>query len=89
VKLNEVVAASSSIGETRSRRAKTELIASCLRRLRPEEVRVAVAYLSGRLPQGTIGVGWASLRDRPRPAIDPTLELLEVDAALERIEEAS
>jgi DNA ligase-1 len=85
VKLSEIASTSSSLGETRSRRAKTELIASCLRRLHPEEIRVAVAYLSGRLPQGTIGVGWASLRDRPRPAIDPTLELLEVDAALERI----
>jgi len=89
VKLHEIVSTSSSIGETRSRTAKTELIASCLRRLRPEEVRVAVAYLSGRLPQGTIGVGWASLRDRPRRAIDPTLELLEVDAALERIKFAA
>jgi ATP-dependent DNA ligase I len=85
VRLTEIVSTSSSIGETRSRKAKTELIASCLRRLRLEEVPVAVAYLSGRLPQGTVGVGWASLRDRPRPAGEPTLELLEVDAVLERI----
>jgi ATP-dependent DNA ligase I len=89
VKLAEIVSASAAIGQTRSRRAKTELIASCLRGLRPEEVPIAVAYLSGRLPQGTIGVGWASLRDRPPPASEPTLESLEVDAAFERIRSAA
>jgi len=89
VKLAEIVSASAAIRQTRSRRAKTELIASCLRGLRPEEVPIAVAYLSGRLPQGTVGVGWASLRDRPPPASGPTLELLEVDAAFERIRSAA
>src|SRR4029453_10970153 len=59
--------------------------ASCLRRLQPEEAPIAVAYLSGRLPQGAIGVGWAPLRDRPPPAAGSTLGLIEVDAALERI----
>jgi len=46
---------------------------------------VAVSYLSGELPQGTVGVGWASLRDLPPPAAGPTLELLEVDGALTRL----
>jgi ATP-dependent DNA ligase I len=89
VRLAEVVSTSEAIGATRSRTAKTELIAACLRHLRPEEVPLAVAYLSGRLPQGTIGVGWASLRDRPPPAAEPTLELLAVDAALERMKAAA
>ena len=89
VKLDDIVTTSASIGQTRSRRAKIELIAACLRRLRPDEVPVAVAYLSGRLPQGTIGVGWASLRDRPPPANEATLELLDVDAALDRIRTAT
>jgi DNA ligase-1 len=89
VKLAEIVSTSEAIGKTRSRKAKTELMAACLRRLRPEEVPLAVAYLSGRLPQGTIGVGWASLRDRPPPASEPRLELLEVDDALERIQTAA
>jgi ATP-dependent DNA ligase I len=85
VRLEDIVSTSSSIGETRSRRAKTELIASCLRRVEPEEVPIAVAYLSGKLPQGTIGVGWASLRDRPEAAGIASLELLEVNATLERL----
>ena len=89
MKLDDIVSTSASIGATRSRKAKIELIAACLRRLRPDEVPVAVAYLSGRLPQGTIGVGWASLRDRPPPANEVTLELLDVDAALERVRTAT
>ena len=75
-----------AVAETPARLAKIEWLAGCLRRLRPREVPIAVAYLSGVLPQGTIGVGWASLRDLPPPAPPPpTLELLEVHAALERI----
>ena len=57
-----------------------------LARLRPEEVPIAVAYLSGALPNGSIGVGWASLREVPSPSPSPpTLELVEVDATLRRI----
>jgi DNA ligase-1 len=50
---------------------------------------VGVAYLSGRLPQGTIGVGWAALRDRPPPAPAATLALLEADAAFARVQAAT
>ena len=89
MKLAEIVSTSEAIGRTRSRKAKTELLAALFRRLRPDEVPTAVAYLSGRLPQGTVGVGWASLRAKPPPAAEPTLELLEVDAALERIKRAA
>ena len=69
-----------------ARLAKIEVLASCLRRCRPHEVPAAVAYLSGELPQGSIGVGWAALRDLPSPAPPPTrLEVVDVDAALRRI----
>jgi DNA ligase-1 len=88
--LEEVARTSARLSETPGRRAKIELLAACLRRVRPEEVSVAVAYLSGALPQGTAGVGWASLRDLPAPATaEPSLELLDVDSALERIKAAT
>ena len=84
--LGEVAAASADVAATSSRRAKVERLSSCLSRLKPGEVPIAVAYLSGVLPQGSIGVGWASLKDLPLPAPAPaTLELLDVDAALTRI----
>jgi DNA ligase 1 len=85
VLLEEIARTSAEVAEMPARLAKIEALASCLRRLRPEEVPVAVAYLSGELPQGSIGVGWASLRDFRDPSSSPSLELLEVDAVLRRV----
>src|SRR5437762_6534273 len=77
---------SMEVAATSSRRAKVDLLAASLGSLAPEEVPIAVAYLSGALPQGSIGVGWAAIRDVPRPRPDaPTLELLEVDDTLRRV----
>ncbi|HXF36021.1 MAG TPA: ATP-dependent DNA ligase [Actinomycetota bacterium] len=87
--LEELVSVSSAVAGTSARRAKVALLADALRRLRPEEVPVAVAYLSGEIPGGTVGVGWASLRDPPPPAPRPSLELRDVQASLERIRGAA
>ena len=88
--LDEIARTSAAVGQTRSRLAKIELLAATLRRLGPDEIPLAVAYLSGILPQGTVGVGWASLRRLPPSATSPpTLELREVHAALDRIAVAS
>ena len=87
--LEEIARTSMDVGATRARLSKIERLAASLGRLAPEEVPVAVTYLSGALPQGTIGVGWAALRDLPPSAKSPSLELLEVHAVLERIRAAS
>jgi ATP-dependent DNA ligase I len=87
--LAELARTSIAVAETSSRRAKRDAIASLLRDLRPEEVPVAVAYLSGELPHPPIGVGWAALRELPPPGADASLELLEVDVALRRIGETA
>ena len=83
--LDEIAATSADVASTPSRLAKVARLAGCLAGASPAEVPVAVAYLSGFLPQGSIGVGWAALRDLPEPAGSPTLELLHVDEALARI----
>jgi ATP-dependent DNA ligase I len=83
--LEEVAAASTDVAATSSRLKKVERLSSVLAGLRPDEVPIAVAYLSGALPHGSIGVGWASLRDVPSPAADATLELIEVDRTLRRL----
>jgi ATP-dependent DNA ligase I len=85
VLLTEIVDTSDAVAATPARLAKVERLAACLRRLEPGEVVVAVAFLSGELRQRQIGVGWASLRDRPPPAPAPSLELLEVDQAFDLI----
>jgi DNA ligase-1 len=84
--LDEIASASADVAGTSSRLAKVARLASCLAEATPDEVPVAVTYLSGVLPQGSIGVGWAALRDLPPPADPPpTLVLLEVDSAVARI----
>jgi DNA ligase-1 len=81
--LAEIARASDDVAAISARLAKVARLAECLARAHVGEVAIAVAYLSGELPQGTIGVGWAALRELPPPAEPPpTLELLEVDAAL-------
>ncbi len=86
---DEVAAASADVAATSSRLKKVARLSSLLARLRPEEVLIAVAYLSGALPHGSIGIGWASLRQVPSPAAPATLELVEVDATLRRIGDLS
>jgi DNA ligase-1 len=85
--LAELADTSTSVAATRSRTAKIEALAARLRDARgPDEVAVAVAYLSGIVPGGSTGIGWAALRDAPAPAVPPpTLGLLETHAALDRI----
>jgi DNA ligase-1 len=89
VLLTEIAETSRAVAAASARRAKTELLAECLRAAGPHEVAIAVAYLSGELPQRQIGVGWAALRDRPSPAAEATLSVGEVDAAFTAIGQIS
>ena len=84
--LAALVGASEAATQTSSRRAKRDAIAACLRGAAPDEVEIAVAYLSGEIRQGRIGIGYATLAaQRGAPAIESTLTLLDVDAALSRL----
>ena len=88
--LAEIAATSAAVAATSSRLAKIGLLAACLLPLRPAEVPIAVAYLSGELPGGALGVGWAAMRALPAPAPGPpTVTLLETEAALGRIRAAA
>jgi len=88
--LHDVVTISSAVGSTRSRRAKMDLIAGLLAVASPAEARLAASYLAGRLPQGRIGVGWATIRAVDvAPAAEESLTLTDVDEALDRAAAAS
>jgi ATP-dependent DNA ligase I len=90
VLLNELVEISAEVASTRARLKKIEALAGVLERLEPEEIPVAVAYLSGDLPHAPIGIGWAALRDRPpEKAPPPVLTVLEVDASFRKIGETT
>jgi len=85
VLLSEIAEVSRAVAGTSARLAKIELLAAALREAGPLEVPIAVAYLSGELPQRQIGVGWAALRDGFAPAPAPTLTLSEVDSGFSAI----
>jgi ATP-dependent DNA ligase I len=85
VLLSEIAEVSRVVAGTSARLAKIEALAGALREAGPLEVPIAVAYLSGELPQRQIGVGWAALRDGFPPADVPTLTLSDVDSGFSAI----
>src|SRR5262249_42965905 len=87
MKLAAVVEASARAAQTGSRLGKRDAIAACLRAAAPDEIRIAVAYLSGETLQSKLGIGYASvsaLRGEAAAA-EATLTLTEVDTALEEL----
>lgn len=81
--LADVVDTSRRVAATSKRLEKTDLLANLIKRLSPEEVEIAVAYLSGATPQGRIGIGYAMLRGvLSSSAEHPTLQLLDVHRTL-------
>jgi DNA ligase-1 len=91
VLLADLVTTSAAIASTRARTKKVAALAELLRRLAPDEVEVAVAYLSGDQRQGRVGIGWASLGALGAGARDdaPSLTVLDVDAAIDAVARAS
>ena len=85
VLLAEIAEVSRAVAATGARLAKIEILAAALREAGPLEVPIAVAYLSGELPQRQIGIGWAALTGGFTPAAAPTLTLSEVDSGLAAI----
>jgi ATP-dependent DNA ligase I len=87
--LARIAQTSADVAATSSRLKKVGLLAECLAEATADEVAIAVSYLSGELPQGTVGVGWAALKERPTAADAPTLELPEVDAVVTELQAIS
>src|SRR3954465_891755 len=87
MRLADLVTTSRRVSETRSRLEKISALGNLLRRLAPEEIDIAVAFLSGQLRQGRIGLGGAVIRSSMPETVtaEPSLTLGEVDAAFERL----
>lgn len=85
--LTDLVDTSKQVTDTRSRLEKVGRLSACLRRLGLDEITIGVAYLTGDLPQGRIGLGSAALRAARTEgtASSPTLTLADVDEAFGRI----
>ncbi|MFP3915526.1 MAG: ATP-dependent DNA ligase [Actinomycetota bacterium] len=81
----DLVQTSRRVASTRSRREKVDHLASFLASLPTASVAPAVAYLAGVIPQGALGVGWATLQDPPRPARRASLTIARVAEAFDRL----
>jgi DNA ligase-1 len=83
----DLVGASKRVSATTRKKEKASLLAECLKRGRGQEISLAASYLSGQIPQGSLGIGWGILQkalgnldERPRP-----LGLPEVNRFFEEI----
>lgn len=84
MRLAQLAEVAERVRATGSRNEKIALLAGLLRSASPDEAELAVAYLSGGLPQGRIGVGPATVRDvlgQSRPGA-AGLELSALDSGL-------
>ena len=82
--LAEVVRASAAVAATSSRLAKVRVIADCLRALAPDQIEIALPWLSGELRQGKLALGYAALKAATgHPAAAASLTVKEVDAAFQ------
>ena len=77
MQLRELVDVSNAVGASRGRLDKIGKLAELLRKLLPDEIPIAVAYLSGTLPQGRIGIGWSAISQARAvsPSAQPRLDL--------------
>ncbi|WP_327090630.1 ATP-dependent DNA ligase [Nonomuraea sp. NBC_01738] len=87
--LIDVVRVSEAVTRTAARLGKVAHLAELLGRVGPDEAVIAIAYLSGDLPQRQIGVGWRSLQDLPQPKLAATATLTDVNDLLTRIKAVS
>jgi len=84
--LAEVVHASARVAETPSRLAKVRELALCMRQLEPDEIEIAIPYLSGEIRQGKLSIGYAALQSaRSAARVSATLTLREVDSFFQQL----
>jgi ATP-dependent DNA ligase I len=90
VLLQSLVSCSTKVAATSGRLAKIELLAGLLKQATPEEMELAIAYLSGKTRQAKAGVGWATLQAAKTPGVKRSeLGIKDVDDVLERIAHTS
>lgn len=86
--LDEIANTSKRIAMTRSRIEKIEYLAVCLKSMAPDEIPIGVAYLTGNLHQGRIGLGPSTIHKISRQVVaanTATLTLHHVNQTIEQI----
>ena len=84
--LATLVQASAQVAATSGRLAKITLLADLLKQAGPDEIELAIAYLSGKIRQSKVGVGWATLQKaKTHVGTSARLQIQHVDQTLETI----
>ncbi|HEY0963712.1 MAG TPA: ATP-dependent DNA ligase [Pseudomonadales bacterium] len=89
MRIGRLAEVSTALAATRSRTAKVQLLAECLREFAPEERIAGTAWLSGNLPGGKLGLGPSAihaLRGLP-PAAVSTLDLVDTQRRLDGLKD--
>jgi DNA ligase-1 len=87
MKLEELVQVSTAVAATAGRLDKISKLAALFTRVPPDDLPIAIGFLTGWPRQGRLGVGWAtvaSAQDRDA-ATESTLELRDVDRVFDQL----
>ncbi|HEY7194612.1 MAG TPA: ATP-dependent DNA ligase [Gemmatimonadales bacterium] len=88
--LQSLVETSTAVAATSGRLAKINLLADLLKQAAPDEIELAIAYLSGTIRQPRAGVGWAAVRKaKAHVGASARLHVRDVDEVLEKIANAA
>ncbi len=85
--LKNLAEISERVSATTKKKEKASLLAHFLREAKGKEIFLVAFYLSGELPQGRLGIGWAALQEALRGAsFEPNpLSLMNLDLYFESI----
>ena len=87
--LADVVRTSAQVGANPGRLAKIAALAERLRSLEPDEIEIALPYLSGEIRQGRLALGYRALNPNPGSAASAeSLTLREVDSVFEQLKKS-
>ena len=82
--LGVIAAASEAMSQTRSRKAKAEIIAGVLDQCPVAELETVIGFLSGTPKQGKVGIGWSAVSNlTSTPSDAMSLPVADVDAFLD------
>ncbi len=85
--LKDLVEISKRVGSTSKKKEKASLLSRFIQQAKGKEIALAANYLSGQLPQGRLGIGWATLQEALKDLTDQfrPLSLIEMDRLFEGI----
>ncbi len=85
--LKDLVEISERVSATPKKKEKASLLAHFFKEAKGKEISLAASYLSGELPQGRLGIGWATLQEALKGAsFQPSpLSLIALDRYFEAI----